>query len=86
VQVMCSQMPGHSYEAIHPQELHCPVVYEDWTIDVVVKTGSTAMELIYSLRVEVIEEVFASEHKGTKETKCHDQLPTIPVLVLCSSR
>ena len=83
---MCSQMPGHSYEAIHPQELHCPVVYEDWTIDVVVKTGSTAMELIYFLQAEEIEGVFASEHKGMKETKCYDQLPTIPMLVMCSSR
>jgi hypothetical protein len=83
---MCSHIPGHSYEAIHPQELHCLVVYEDWRIDVVVKTGSAAMELIYFLRAEEIEEVFASEHKGMKETKCYDQLPTIPMLVMYSSR
>jgi hypothetical protein len=52
----------------------------------VVTTGSTGTELIHFLRVEEIEEVFASEHKGMKETKCYDQLPTIPLLVMCSSR
>jgi hypothetical protein len=79
-------MTGHSCEAIHLQEFHCLVVHEDWRIDVVVMTGSTTTELIYFLRVEEIEEVFASEHKGMMETKCYDQLPTIPLLVMCSSR
>jgi hypothetical protein len=68
-------MLGHFYGAIRLQELHCPVAYEDWKIDVVVKPGSTAMELIYFLRVEVIEDVFASGHKETKETKFYGQLP-----------
>jgi hypothetical protein len=52
----------------------------------VVKPGSTATELIYFLRAEEIEEVFASEHKGMKEKKCYAQPPTIPLLVMCSSR